>query len=309
LVASGEDGTVSALSLNDGKTLWTRDLEHPLIAGPAFFMDQVIQGTATGTVTALEPEDGSPLWSVDLLSPIRLPQTPFNDQLFVPLASGHLISLDATGTQRWQVTLSANPSTPAKVCGNFVLVGTEAGTVEAYDYDSGRRLWVYDAPAPVSSPFLCHRKRIYFGTADYRMNAIKRKGKHKWSYPVGGNVTSSPLGVDRRVYFLSFDNNMYALKARSGHLLFRVRMGFRLSQDALRTDDRIYLSPYTSGRLETLLLPNLERLAEYRLDLEGEWFTTPPVKVGDRVFVGYGRYEGRILALREEISEEIAGDS
>jgi hypothetical protein len=112
-----------------------------------------------------------------------------------------------------------------------------------------------------------------------------------------------PLSIASRVYFLSYDNYVYVLKASSGNLVLRVRMSHRLSDDALQDPERLYLSPYTSARLTVLTLPDLQLIGEFRLDLDGEWFTTPPVRAGDRLLIGYGRYEGRILALKEEREE------
>ena len=38
-------------------------------------------------------------------------------------------------------------------------------------------------------------------------------------------------------------------------------------------------------------------VGRFALEVPGEWFTTAPLWMGDRVALGYGRDEGRILAL------------
>src|SRR5207249_637287 len=133
----------------------------------------------------------------------------------------------------------------------------------------------------IQSPILCYRDAIYFGTSDDRFRALRHNGRKKWSYEVGGAVTARPFGLGSRVYFLCYDNYIYALKAQSGNLLLRVRISHRLSDDSEAGLERIYLSAYTSARLTALTLPELQLAGEYLLGLEGEWFTTSPVRSSD----------------------------
>jgi outer membrane protein assembly factor BamB len=263
----------------------------------------VVQATASGKVMALDAASGTTLWSAALQQDIQRQIAAAPGGILVPLAAGQVVSLDVRGRERWRVDLRGAPSTPASACRDMVMVGTEAGTLEAFDGRSGRRLWLSRVGSPLRSPLLCFDGAVYFGTDDDRLRSMKSSGRKRWSYKVGGLIRATPMALDRRVYFLSYDNYIYVLKAGSGSLVQRVRMSHRLSDDALQVPGRLYLSPYTSARLTVLTLPDLQLIGEYRLDLDGEWFTTPPVKAGDHLLIGYGRYEGRILALKEERGE------
>lgn len=300
VVASVENGAVQAVSLADGGLLWKSNLGERLAGGPVRMPGLVAQATALGKVVALDPARGAVRWTAELQQDVRGQPTTAQDALLVPLATGQIVSLDGEGRERWRVDLRGAPSTAVAACREMVLVGTEVGTVEAFDRDSGRRLWVSEVGSPVRSSLLCFDRTIYFGTEDNRLRTLRTSGRRRWSYKVGGAITALPIPLAHRVYFLSYDNYVYALKARSGHLVLRVRMSHRLSDDALRDSEGLYFSPYTSARLMALTLPDLQLVGEYNLDLEGEWFTTPPVRAGDRLLIGYGRYEGRILALKEE---------
>jgi outer membrane protein assembly factor BamB len=300
LVSAVENGVVQAVSPSEGRPLWKTDLGEKLIGGPVEVLGRVVQASVAGKVRALEAEGGEVRWTVDLERQIWGQPTSTRDGVLVPIASGQVVSLDAEGRERWRVDLKGAPSAPVAACRGMVLAGTEAGTLEAFDRVSGRRLWISETGSPVRSPLLCYRGTIYFGAGDNRLRAIKYNGRRRWSYQVGGAITAVPFPQGDRICFLCYDNYIYVLKARSGHLLLRVRMSHRLSDDAFLGPKRIYLSPYTSARIVALTLPDLQRVGEYRLDLEGEWFTTPPVRAADLLLIGYGRYEGRILALREE---------
>jgi outer membrane protein assembly factor BamB len=300
VVASVESGGVNALSVSEGRPLWKVDLGKPLRGGPVAFGGRVVQATTSGEIVALDAVSGEPRWRRDLGREIAHGPTATRESLLVPLAAAAVVSLGEDGKERWRVNLRSAPSSPIAACRGFVVVGTEAGTVEAYDRETGRQLWIVQGSSPVRSQPLCRRGLIYFGTADYRFNALRYSGRRKWSYKVGGDVTAAPLLLGNRIYFFSFDNYVYALNARTGSLVLKVRLSHRLSNDALPVSGRLYLSPFTSARLLALGLPDLALAGEYKLDLEGDWFTTPPVRAGGRILIGYGRYEGRILALREE---------
>jgi outer membrane protein assembly factor BamB len=300
VVASAENGAVQAFSPAEGRLLWKAELGEKAAGGPVEIAGQVVQATASGKVVALDAAAGTTLWTTALQQDVQRQIAAASDGILVPLAAGQVVFLDARGQERWRVDLRGAPSTPATVCRDMVMVGTEAGTVEAFDRRSGRRLWLSRVGSPVRSPLLCFDGAVYLGTDDDRLRALKTSGRKRWSYKVGGLIRATPLAVGRRVYFLSYDNYVYVVKAGSGNLIQRVRMSHRLSDDALQDPARLYLSPYTSARLTVLTLPELQQIGEYRLDLDGEWFTTPPVRVGERVLIGYGRYEGRILALKEE---------
>jgi outer membrane protein assembly factor BamB len=276
------------------------ELEEQTASGPVIFAGRIVQAAASGRVTALAAEDGSRVWSADLGDAVHGSGVAAGGGLVFALAGGQLASLDPQGNLLWKVRLQDAPSAPPSACGDLVFAGTQAGTLEAFTAGSGVRKWVYRAGGAVRSRVLCHRGRLYFGTADDRFHCIRPEGRRKWSFRVGGDVTATPLAEGRRVYFLCYDNYLYVLKARSGHLLTQVRLSHRLSEDALRLGDALLLSPHTSGRISMLSLPALGLVAEFPLELAGDWFTTPPAAAGDRILVGYGRTEGRVLALRLE---------
>lgn len=302
LVVTMQDGRILALNPGDGTEAWRRELGgRPMGAALTTSPDVVIAVLEDGKVSGLDPGTGEERWSLDLAQPVAAAPTGTLDEVFVTLRSSQLVSVGKNGAERWRVTLSSPASAPPAACRGFTAVGTEGGTVEAFERFSGRPLWVAKTSAAVTSELLCRRSAIFFGTADNRLWALKNSGRKKWSYPAGARCTARPFTFKDRVYFASYDDYLYALKTGNGNLLLRVRMSHRLSDDVEAAPDRIYLSPYTSGRLAVLSLPDLILAGEYQLDLEGDWFTTPPLRRGGRLFIGYGREEGRVLALNETL--------
>ena len=300
MVATGS-GAVFALAAGDGRVLWKGELGDSPRGGMAAVGPALALAGASGKIAAWNQEGGS-LWSVDLKENVATPPTGSPEELFVPLASAKLVSLGADGLERWRVDLAAPPSTPPAACRGFVAVGTEAG-VQAFARGSGKALWAAKTGSAAASPLLCYRGAIYFGTADSHLWALKYSGRKMWKYPSGARCAARPFAIEGRIYYPSFDDYLYVLNSRSGHLILRVRLSHRLTDEAMAGQDRIYISPYTSARLIALSLPDLVLAGEYHLDLEGDWFTTPPLRIAELLYIAYGRDEGRILALRESLEE------
>lgn len=305
IVATLDNGTVVAISPQDGRILWKQATGGKPLGGSVFLGSGIFQAAADGRVVGWSLS-GEPMWTADLKETIARAPAGSAEELFIPLASSKLVSLGVDGRERWRADLQAVPSTPPSPCRGFVVLGTAGGTVEAFARGTGKPLWVAKTGSEVVSPLLCYRGAIYFGTADSRLWALKYSGRKMWRFPAGARCGVRPFGSEGRVYYPSFDNYLYALKAKSGHLILRVRLSHRLSDDVLVGRDRIYLSPYTSARLTSLSLPDLILAGEYRLDLEGDWFTTTPIRIAESLYIGYGRNEGRILALKETLEEPAA---
>jgi outer membrane protein assembly factor BamB len=302
IVATLVSGAVVALSPQEGHILWKQELGTTPMGGTLFLGSGIAQAGTDGRISSWSLA-GEPMWASDLKEPISRAPTGSLEEMFVPLASSKLVSVGTDGHERWRVDLQAAPSTPPSACRGFVVLGTQGGTVEAFARGTGKPLWVAKTGSEVVSPLLCYRGAIYFGTADSRLWALKYSGRKMWKFPAGARCAARPFGHEGRVYYPSFDNYLYALKADSGHLVLRVRLSHRLSDNVLVGRDRIYLSPYTSARLTSLSLPDLILAGEYRLEMEGDWFTTSPIRIAENLYIGYGRDEGRILALRETQEE------
>jgi hypothetical protein len=189
-----------------------------------------------------------------------------------------------------------------------VLVGTEHGMVVALDRRDLSVLWRHYARHRVTAPPLHHDGRVYVATADRTVRCLTlRNGRRRWTARTGAIATARPFVRGRYLYVLSYDNDIYVFRAKNGHLVLRARLGHRLDADPALGATHLFVVPYTAGTVVGLSLPGLQTAGRYELGLPGEWFTTAPVLVEGGVAVGYGRTEGRILALAVGPAEEAAG--
>lgn len=89
----------------------------------------------------------------------------------------------------------------------LVYVGNLAGTMSAYDADTGERVWWFDIQGHIASSPAVHRGVVYFGANNHRLYALNATtGEEICNFQAGGVIASSPVVIDldsksRLVYF------------------------------------------------------------------------------------------------------------
>ncbi|HKB06812.1 MAG TPA: PQQ-binding-like beta-propeller repeat protein, partial [Candidatus Polarisedimenticolia bacterium] len=179
-----------------------------------------------------------------------------------------------------------------------VLIGTDHGALLALRESDLEILFRHDANGAVTSPPVFEDSRVWFASSDRTVHCLKFKsGKEKWRGRTGATCTASPVVRGPYLYVMSYDNDIYVFNKKNGHQLTRVRMGHRLDADAAVAQNHLLVVPFTEASVVGLALPYLQKVGHFDLQAPGEWFTTSPLLTRDRVALGYGRTEGRIVAL------------
>lgn len=298
LFAADRSGDVAALATADGAVQWRVHLGEAMIVGPEMEGGRVLLATTAGTLVALDAGDGHEIWRAALGAAAIAPPLAAAGRLLVATAAPELVGLDpAAGTVLGRLPLPGRPVAPA--FGHDVLVvGTDHGMVVAVDPATLRVLWRRYVRQPVTAPALVERKRVYVAVGDRSLRCLRlSSGKPIWRQRTGAIATASPMAAGEYVYVQCWDDDIYVVRAHSGHLAARVHLDHRLSLEAVRAKEYLYVAPFTEGSVVALSLPGLTLAGKFNLDSPGEWFTTPPVVVGERVAVGSGRDAGKVLAL------------
>jgi outer membrane protein assembly factor BamB len=112
-------------------------------------------------------------------------------------------------------------SSPA-VVGGIAYVGSDDGSLWAFDAATGEPLWHDPVGGQVRSSPAVADGRVVFGSSNgfvYADDALS--GYHLWSYAIGGNVTAPPLIVGSTVYIGSRGGTFAAIDAVTGTLLWK----------------------------------------------------------------------------------------
>lgn len=148
----------------------------------------------TGQTHALAPVPIEPLWRAELtLGPITR-ETPHHlagaahhprrDLLGIAGHDGKVHCLDAaSGVVRWRVQGKGPGSGRAVFDGDQLIVGTENGTLTAYNVHDGAELWTYAVQGAISQAPVIAGDRLVFADGTNAVYALERgTGAWRWQY-------------------------------------------------------------------------------------------------------------------------------
>jgi outer membrane protein assembly factor BamB len=171
------------------------------------------------------------------------------------------------------------------------------GFVIAMDARTGKTIWRFDAGVVESSPLL-HRGRLYFGSWDHHVYAVRaRDGKLIWRYRADDEVNSAPAFAGGRIYVGTDGGRVHAIAVGSGRARWVSSAFSRFGRREYfyatptiaygrvyigNTDGTVYAFGAGSGRMLWA-----RRVGTYVYTAAAVWRR--------RVFVG--TYDGRVYAL------------
>ena len=104
---------------------------------------------------------------------------------------------------------------------NNILFVSAGKKLSALNIDTGNKLWDYETSGEITPPVVSDK--IYFGSKDYYLYAIKTDGKLAWKFKVNSEIHSVPSVSNGKVCFgtENVDFSVYCLDANTGKLLWR----------------------------------------------------------------------------------------
>jgi len=273
------DGSVWAVELEDGKTVWHTRTGLALSAGVGVgnIAGLALVGTSEGQLAALDLETGEPRWQVDVSSEVLSVPQVVDGVVVVQTVDGNITGLDAeTGERRWihdrsvPVLTLRGSSTPLVQSG-VALAGFASGKLVALDTASGRDLW--EVPVAVA------------------------RGRTELQRIV--DVDANPVLKDGVLYSTSYQGQLVAISLRNGQMLWKRDMS---AYAGLAVDSsQVFVSDASS---DLWALDRRSGRALWKQDALLHRSLTGPAVVD--TYVGVGDFEGYVHVL-SSIDGSIAG--
>lgn len=189
--AGASDGTLSALSMYDGKKVWS-DQVGGNVTAPVFGGGRVYVASSTGTVEAVSETTGKQQWSTKLAHPVSTPP-----------------ALDMTA--------------------KLVIVGESNGDLTALS-TAGKSQWTHSAGTQIATPPAISGGTVYFGAGKSVYAVSETSGAAQWSYATGGAIASTLAVTNtsiqgKLVTTGSADGRVYTLQAPTGTVLWKQDIG------------------------------------------------------------------------------------
>jgi outer membrane protein assembly factor BamB len=241
IIAAAANGDLEAFDRISGKTLWTADIDTPILGGVGIGGGLVLVASEDGRVWALDEETGKVLWQRQLgRQTLSAPQSDGNI-VVASTFSGDVVGLDAkSGEVKWEYAgrspvLSLRASSTPVIVDTTVLVGLGNGKVVALELASGRALWEVrvgvsqgsseiERQVDIAGDLLADYDALYAVSYQGRLTAIDlRSGQKMWE-----NNASSYVGLSEGF------NNIYVAGATGSITAFtKNTRGVRWEQTAL----------------------------------------------------------------------------
>jgi outer membrane protein assembly factor BamB len=230
--AADTSGTVMALELDSGNTLWTQEMGHPVSASMTLIDDSLYVATYDGVLHCLNAADGSSRWESKLSSEAVSPAGGDRDMVFVHTVDGRISAFETSeGKQRWSYETSMpvltvrGTGTPLPVRG-LVITGLANGKVIGLDRELGIPRWETRLASPegrselerlvdIDGTVYPDGDLVYAASYHGKVAAIGLDGNSRWEED-GSSYTSPELGLGN-LYLTLDDNRIRAYDQASGH--------------------------------------------------------------------------------------------
>ncbi|MCV6609310.1 MAG: outer membrane protein assembly factor BamB [Amphritea sp.] len=198
LFATDAQGNVSAISRDNGKKLWSIDLDTAILGGVGVGFEQVAVSTEAGEIVMLSSADGSELWRQQLSSETLSPVQMNTDLAVAQLQNGKLVAMDIqTGERRWTYDsqiprLTLRGTSAPIVAANLTIAGFANGKLVAVRNDNGAEVWERQVVIPSGQSEL---ERIV-------------------------DIDAKPLYSDGVIYIVSYQGRLVAVNAQDSKIIW-----------------------------------------------------------------------------------------
>jgi len=199
LFVADAEGEVTALQADNGRTVWSVNLDIQASGGPGLGEGLVLIGSRDAEVVAMNAENGTELWRTRVSSEVLAAPVAANGRVVVRTIDGKVVGLDAAnGEQKWIYqreipVLTLRGTSAPVVSGTAVLCGMAGGKLVALDIVSGDLLWEATIAVPTGRSEL---ERL-------------------------ADIDGDPLLTDGIIYVATYQGEIAALAERSGSMLWR----------------------------------------------------------------------------------------
>lgn len=327
---TGVTFVLAAFNTSTGDLLWETEMAHEgefpevhekaNMANPSPTTDGelVYAWFASGQLMAVDM-DGAIVWKRNLATDLGAfdigwghSSSPaiYNDKLVLicyQVGFSTLLALDKkTGKEVWRQDRNAGVisySTPLFVdapSGKEMIVNSGFG-VEAFNPDTGDKLWHYEEPSRFPIPAPIHRDGVIYLNRGYRSSpymALRVGGRGNiadshvaWRSATGGPYISSLVEYEGLLYMANDTGILTCIDAATGERVWQERLGGVFSASPVVADGNIYFSSETGE----MLVLKAGRTAQVvaRNKLSGHTLASPAISDG-KIFI---RFDTRLVAV------------
>ena len=194
-----------------GDTVWSVQLQGPLVAKPAWIDERVYVVTGGKKVFCLSADSGRVVWEHSSAGGHAAPPAVDERLLYFGSLDSNFYALDAgTGEMRWFFHTNGQIFTAPAIDEAWVYFGSNDGSFYALDKQTGHPQWSVAAGMVLNSSPTVWGDVVIFGASDGRLLfAETTTGAVIREFRTQGSIYSSPIVYDGRVYITDTRRRLY----------------------------------------------------------------------------------------------------
>lgn len=214
--------------------------KDPLALQIGYSTDQIVTASRGGELIGFD-NAGKRVWSVNVGDQITggVALDTLSQTAIISTRNGQVIAFDsATGSKRWEQSLSGSVLAPALISNNRVIVSANDGFLHGLSLQNGQSVWQFATQVPAISvrgtaaPTLLDASTALLATADGRLHAITTdNGLPQWSRRVGvgsgssevermSDVDGSPIVDNNELFAISYSGQLLGIDLTSREIKF-----------------------------------------------------------------------------------------
>lgn len=230
-------GIVQAVDKNNGKVLWSKNVEKSIVSGPAVANNSVIVGTNAATIINLDKTSGKIKWKAPISEDSLSKAIILQDRVIVKTIDGNIYAFDIkNGKEIWKTehgspNLILKASSSPVVVDGVVLVGFSDGKLDALDVKDGRLLWqrsiVYATGSSdveklidIDADPIVHNGVVYIASYQGYISGISlQTGQFLWSK--AGSVYKNMALAKGILYVVDSRDTIWAFDDATGRVIWK----------------------------------------------------------------------------------------
>ncbi len=247
----GKYGTVNAIDLSSGKSVWRFPTANTVCGDPAIAYGRLYFASRDGRVYCCAPAKQD-----ESMTPEATDQSPPVSEAVIT----RLLAKKTTGKQpaaanvplkpplalAWKFDTRGRVLTSSAIVNGVVYAASESGFIFAVDAKHGRKIWEFDTGQRVKCSPVVVDGSVYCGSDNGKFFALDAAtGMRTWQFEAGGPIQASPAVVGGVIVFGASDHNVYALNRHTGQKLWNFRGdSFCMQATPVIHGDRVYTAQW-----------------------------------------------------------------
>ena len=213
------------------KQKWLFSSAANVISTPAVTNGLVVFGNQQGSVSALSLKNGKEKWSFKTAGAIYSSPAASNNRIVFGSTDGYVYCLNEKGKEVWKLKTGGAVLGCPLIENNIVYIGASDHNFRAVDVNTGKEVWSFSGlNGPVVSTPVINNNDIIFGAWDtYLYSLNKLTGRLNWKWSNGSTVRNYspaaciPVLKDDVIYIVAPDRYTSAIDAITGQTIWRTK--------------------------------------------------------------------------------------